>query len=193
MGVAALGYLPAVWGALLQEAIDVAVILNALRVLLPEEREIRLEEHDAELAHRFSAEHLAIRADVEQLRQAADSLGVERAADAIARVRSVHRLLVDEVLPHEQAEDDVLYPALAKVLGGHDPLGPMSRAHAEISHLVRRLGRHSRRRRSGGPDDDRHRRASVALVRAPCDPSTPHDTGGESYLSIAEPETAGPA
>jgi P-type E1-E2 ATPase len=40
MGVAALGYLPAVWGALLQEAIDVAVILNALRVLLPEEREI---------------------------------------------------------------------------------------------------------------------------------------------------------
>ncbi len=48
MGVAALGYLPAVWGALLQEAIDVAVILNALRVLLPEERDVRLEDHDAE-------------------------------------------------------------------------------------------------------------------------------------------------
>ena len=33
MGVAAAGLLPAVWGALLQEVIDVAVILNALRAL----------------------------------------------------------------------------------------------------------------------------------------------------------------
>jgi cation transport ATPase len=33
MMVAALGYLPPVWGALLQEVIDVAVILNALRAL----------------------------------------------------------------------------------------------------------------------------------------------------------------
>ena len=33
MAVAALGYLPPVWGALFQEAIDVAVILNALRAL----------------------------------------------------------------------------------------------------------------------------------------------------------------
>ena len=33
MGVAAVGLLPAVWGALLQEGIDVAVIVNALRVL----------------------------------------------------------------------------------------------------------------------------------------------------------------
>jgi cation transport ATPase len=33
MAVAAAGYLPPVQGALLQEAIDVAVILNALRAL----------------------------------------------------------------------------------------------------------------------------------------------------------------
>ena len=33
MIVAAFGYLPPVWGALLQEVIDVAVILNALRAL----------------------------------------------------------------------------------------------------------------------------------------------------------------
>ena len=35
MAAAAAGLLPAVWGALLQEAIDVAVILNALRALRP--------------------------------------------------------------------------------------------------------------------------------------------------------------
>ena len=33
MLVAAFGYLPPVWGALSQEVIDVAVILNALRAL----------------------------------------------------------------------------------------------------------------------------------------------------------------
>jgi cation transport ATPase len=33
MVVAAFGYLPPVWGALFQEVIDVAVILNALRAL----------------------------------------------------------------------------------------------------------------------------------------------------------------
>jgi cation transport ATPase len=33
MGVAAAGYLPPVSGALLQEAIDLGVILNALRAL----------------------------------------------------------------------------------------------------------------------------------------------------------------
>jgi cation transport ATPase len=33
MGVAAVGYLPPVGGALFQEAIDLAVILNALRAL----------------------------------------------------------------------------------------------------------------------------------------------------------------
>ena len=141
MAVAALGYLPAVWGALLQEAIDVAVILNALRVLVPTKQAIRLHDEDAELAHRFSVEHLAIRADLELLRQAADALGSEPPAQAIARVRHTHALMVDEVLPHEEAEDEVLYPALARVLGGTDPLGPMSRAHAEIAHLTRRLGR----------------------------------------------------
>jgi iron-sulfur cluster repair protein YtfE (RIC family) len=120
-------------------------------------------------------------------------LGVERAADAIARVHSVHRLLVDEVLPHEQAEDHVLYPALAKVLGGHDPLGPMSRAHAEISHLVRRLGRILDDVDPEAPDDDdiaeirRLLYGLHAILRL-------HTTQEEeSYLSLAEPEVAGPA
>ncbi|MCC7475951.1 MAG: cadmium-translocating P-type ATPase [Pirellulales bacterium] len=35
MIVAAYGYLPPVWGALLQEAIDVLAVLNALRIILP--------------------------------------------------------------------------------------------------------------------------------------------------------------
>ena len=41
MVIAAAGYLPAAWGALLQEVIDVAVILNALRSLAPGARTLR--------------------------------------------------------------------------------------------------------------------------------------------------------
>jgi iron-sulfur cluster repair protein YtfE (RIC family) len=188
MGVAAFGYLPPVWGAVLQEVIDVTVILNALRVLLPAERAVRLRDEEAALAHRFSAEHLVIRADVEQIRQAADALGVESVADAIARVHRVHRVLVEEVLPHEQAENEVLYPALTRALGGHDPLGSMSRAHAEISHLVRRLGTLLHDIESSAPDD-----ADVAELRgllyglhAVLQLHTAQED--ESYLSLADEE-----
>ncbi|HEX6519435.1 MAG TPA: heavy metal translocating P-type ATPase [Streptosporangiaceae bacterium] len=138
MGVAAAGLLPAVWGALLQEAIDVAVILNALRALKPPAPEVRLTAADTELTRRFRAEHPAIRADLEQLRTAAQTLGQPGAMD---RVRRVQELLTREVWPHEHAEESDLYPALNRVLGGTDPTATMSRAHAEIAVQIARLGR----------------------------------------------------
>jgi len=138
MAVAAAGLLPAVWGAVLQEAIDVAVILNALRALSPVPPPVRLTAADEDLTRRFRAEHQAIRADTERLRTAAQALGEP---GAIARVRQVHELLTSEVWPHEQAEESNLYPALNRVLGGTDPTAPMSRAHAEIAVQIARLGR----------------------------------------------------
>jgi heavy metal translocating P-type ATPase len=138
MAAAAAGLLPAVWGALLQEAIDVAVILNALRALVPVPPEVRLTTADTDLTRRFRAEHQAIRADTEQLRTAARSLD---GPGAMTQVRHVHELLTREVWPHERAEESSLYPALNRVLGGIDPTAPMSRAHAEIAVQIARLGR----------------------------------------------------
>ena len=69
-------------------------------------------------------------------------------------MREVQRFLVEEVDPHEQAEDRDLYPVLARVLGGTDPTATMSRAHAEIAHLIRRLGRILDDLDPAGPDDD---------------------------------------
>jgi heavy metal translocating P-type ATPase len=138
MAAAAAGMLPAVWGALLQEAIDVAVILNALRALAPVPPQVRLTAADEGLTRRFRAEHQAIRTDTEQLRTAAQSLGEP---GAMSRVRRVHELLSREVWPHEQAEESRLYPALNRVLGGTDPTAPMSRGHAEIAVQIARLGR----------------------------------------------------
>jgi heavy metal translocating P-type ATPase len=140
MGAAALGLLPAVWGALLQEVIDVAVILNALRALRPVASGLRLDAPGSELARRLGDEHRMIRADIERLRVAADALGVVGATDVLSQVRNVHRMLVEEVLPHEATEDEALYPALDRVIGGVNPTGPMSQEHTEIAHQVRRLG-----------------------------------------------------
>jgi heavy metal translocating P-type ATPase len=152
MGVAAVGWLPAAWGALLQEGIDVAVILNALRVVTGPSEQLRLEDEDAIVGRRFSDEHPRLQAQLERLRSAADALGSDPPQAALEQVRSVNRFLVEELLPHEQAEDSELYPVLARVLGGHDSMGTMSRAHAEIGRLVRRLGRLL----DGLPNDDLH-------------------------------------
>ena len=143
MGVAAAGYLPAVWGALLQEGIDVAVILNALRALRPVAAAAPLAPADAALTQRFRAEHLLIRADIEQLRTAADALTTDplAAPAAMTRVRQAHALLTGEIWAHESAEEADLYPALNRLLGGTDPTAPMSRAHAEIAYQIARLGR----------------------------------------------------
>jgi hypothetical protein len=143
MGVAAAGYLPAVWGALLQEGIDVAVILNALRALRPVAAAAPLAPADVALTQRFRAEHQVIRGDIEQLRIAADALTTDPAAApaAMARVRQAHALLTGEIWAHESAEEADLYPALNRLLGGIDPTAPMSRAHAEIAYQIARLGR----------------------------------------------------
>jgi heavy metal translocating P-type ATPase len=143
MAAAAAGLLPAVWGALLQEAIDVTVILNALRALRPPAPVARLTTADAALTSRFRDEHRIIRADIEQIRAAADALtsDPDSGPAAMSRVRQVRDLLAGEVWPHEHAEEADLYPALNRVLGGADPTATMSRAHAEISYQIARLGR----------------------------------------------------
>jgi heavy metal translocating P-type ATPase len=140
MGVALAGGLPAVWGALLQEVIDVTVIANALRAMSPDPSRLRLTDEDIAMGERFRTEHEMIRADIEELRAAADYLGRGQSADTMPRIGDIHRKLVDEVLPHEEAEDRQLYPALDKLLGGVDPTGAMSRAHVEIARQTRQLG-----------------------------------------------------
>ena len=154
MVFAALGALPPTWGAVVQEGIDVAVILNALRVLRDTTAATRLRGDDAVLTRRFSAEHATLRPDVARIRAVADALDQSRPTEALAMVRETHRFLVEELDPHEQAEDATLYPVLARVLGGTDPTGTMSRAHVEISHLIRRVGRVLDDVGPDGPDRD---------------------------------------
>jgi heavy metal translocating P-type ATPase len=154
MLVAACGYLPPVWGAVLQEFIDVLVIMNALRALRDTTSASRLTADEAALARRFSAEHRTLRPDLARIRDVADHLDAARPAQAIGSVRDIYQFLIEELNPHEQAEDHDLYPVLARILGGKDPTATMSRAHVEIAHLIRRLGRVLDDIDPEGPDED---------------------------------------
>jgi heavy metal translocating P-type ATPase len=141
MGFAAAGFIPPTWGALLQEAIDVAVIINALRALRGGGMTPQVPAAQSELAHQFEAEHLVLRPEVERIRSVADELGGDDDRAAVHDAQELHGLLVDELLPHEWAEDERLYPAIARALGGSEPMATMRREHVEIAHQIRRFGR----------------------------------------------------
>jgi soluble P-type ATPase len=186
MIVAAFGLLPPTWGALLQEVIDVAAITNALRVLAVGSAAVQLTKEDAALARRFAAEHAALAADVEQLRTAADAIGVLPDDQAVDKARKAYQLLVAEVGPHEAAEEEELYPVIARVIGGSDPTGPMSRAHIEIAHRIRRIGTllASASSQQSEPDDMADLRRLLYGLHAILRLHNAQEE--ESYLSLAE-------
>jgi heavy metal translocating P-type ATPase len=145
MVAAAAGALPPIGGAVLQEAIDVAVILNALRALhagwWPLRRRQRGRQEAAAEAARVSAEHRTLVPGIQRLRRLADRLdGLEPMA-ARDELETARRFLLDELLPHERREEANLYPVVALQLGGRDATAVMSRAHLEIAHLATSFGR----------------------------------------------------
>ncbi|BBY73292.1 ATPase P [Mycolicibacterium parafortuitum] len=143
MAAAAFGLLPPAAGALLQEAIDVSVILNALRALRPNPRTTVPLPADTEAMLRgFAAEHDELREALAQIRDSADRLAQSPDEAALDSVRRTNRLLVERILPHERAEETALYPALASPLRSGEATATMSRTHAEIQRLADRIGTH---------------------------------------------------
>jgi heavy metal translocating P-type ATPase len=141
MGFAAAGYLAPVLGALVQEAIDVAAILNALRALWGRDRgpvapaalqRVRSEIHE---------EHRKLRPRLEGLRRLADRLDSLDGPAAREELDGALALLQGDVLEHHREEDERLYPEIARALGDDHSLLPMGHAHQEIEHLVRYFAR----------------------------------------------------
>lgn len=151
MAAAAYGLVPPAGGALLQEAIDVAVIVNALRALRADQATRPALPPAAEaLIHRFASEHDDLQDVLEAVRSAADRLSDSPDPQALGAVEEAHRLLTDRLLPHEYAEEHELYPALAPALGGPEATATMSRAHTEIERLSHRIATHLQLARAGG-------------------------------------------
>lgn len=140
MVFAALGYLPALAGALLQELIDVAVILNALRVLrLGTERGRRTMLPDE--VNKLKQEHnqlMPVIDHVAWLAEQVDRMPLDTLRKEVAQVNAALR---DRVLPHESHDDSALYPLVARMIGGEDPMASMSSTHREIFRLSRVIER----------------------------------------------------
>ncbi|WP_405095071.1 heavy metal translocating P-type ATPase [Micromonospora sp. NBC_01412] len=155
MLVAAAGKLPPVAGAFLQEGIDVVVILNALRALGGGLRRRDVPAATGELLDRYAGEHGGVRDVLAGLRDTADLVATHPdSPDCVPALREVHRRLVGQVLPHEAAEEQHLYPALAGPLGGDEATSTMSRGHVEIRRLVDGIGGHLAQAGAGPPRPD---------------------------------------
>ncbi len=140
MLVAAFGWLPPVWGALLQELIDVAVIINALRALLAGYGESRVRALPADLVQELHAEHDTLLPVLDRIDAASQALGSQPDVATRQELEDIARMLSDTLLPHEREDEERLYPKLAQALRGIDPMAAMSRTHREIFHLARLYG-----------------------------------------------------
>jgi heavy metal translocating P-type ATPase len=136
MFAGAFGLFLPVAGALIQELIDVASILNALRALGGGGRPSGARE-PTDVAERFRAEHREFAPELMRVRSVADRLG-QLPPEEVRRELEAVRLFVVERLPqHEEEEEAAVYPVVARLMGGEDPMSSMARAHIEISHLAR--------------------------------------------------------
>jgi len=140
MLAAALGWLQPVPAAMVQEAIDVAVILNALRALLPAHRRSagHLTTEDGLLLHH---DHRALIFQLDRLRSIADALDEAELDAAASLIAEANHVVQDQVVAHERDDEGAIYPRLAKLMRESHGLSAMSRAHREILHLARLLDR----------------------------------------------------
>ena len=140
MLAAAFGYLSPVAGALVQEGIDAAVILNALRALGPG-LQLRQRQIPVETLRALSEDHEIMRVALDRLRAIADSLDDTTPVLAVTLITEAASLATIQIANHERADEAVVYPSLGRLHVDPSGLGAMSRAHREILHLSRLLSR----------------------------------------------------
>ncbi|HEX9123983.1 MAG TPA: heavy metal translocating P-type ATPase [Actinomycetota bacterium] len=133
----AFGLLKPVAGAIVQEAIDVAVILNALRALGGDRVVRRRAGFTSNVGDRFREEHREFMPWLARIRTVADRLETYPPAEAYAELEQIRWFLTERLVKHEEEEEAAVYPVVSKLMGGEDPMGTMARAHLEIEHLSR--------------------------------------------------------
>ncbi len=140
MLAATVGWLAPVPAAIVQEVIDVAVILNALRALSPAHSHVR-QSMPAATGRELHRSHVALIGSLDRLRSIADALDDATAESATALIVEANAVVQKQVVEHERDDEGRVYPRLAKVLMDGYGLSAMSRAHREILHLARLLAR----------------------------------------------------
>ncbi len=84
-------------------------------------------------------EHRELVPEIEKLRLVANRVGAISPAELRWELEQVHEFLAHHLIPHARAEDEVLYPAVARAMGSEQATETMSRDHAEVVHLTEEL------------------------------------------------------
>jgi hemerythrin len=151
MVAASFGYLPPVQGALLQEAIDVAVILNALRALAAPlgANSHRLSNENLLV---LEAEHAALADVVDDISTTAERVQHLPKKELMDELRRLSDQLVERLLPHEK-QDEQIYANLRQQSKAPNALAGMSRTHMEIQCQIHNLITLRNALAEGGPTD----------------------------------------
>ena len=140
MAFAAFGFLPPIAGAVTQEIIDVAVILNALRALTSP-RASHAHKMPVSAGTALRLDHERIETALDHLREIADALDYSDVNCAATLILEADKIVGQQIVEHERNDEGTVYPQVAKYLADRHGLGAMSRAHREIIHLARLLRR----------------------------------------------------
>jgi heavy metal translocating P-type ATPase len=151
MGLAAAGFIAPIDGALLQEAIDILVILNALRALGGRAVGIPSSPEMTRIAQKLAMSHRALRPKLGELAALAVQLDELSAGEARSRFEQMQQMLETELLPHEEDEQRTAYPLIEKLLSRENPTGPLVQTHYEIRRLSRLYGRLVKQLPPSGP------------------------------------------
>ena len=95
-------------------------------------------DHPMQLLH---DKHRGLLPSVETLQEVADAVGAIPIAALRQRVSDIHAFLSQRLIPHAQAEEQVVYPLVARTLGTVDATSLMGRDHIEIRRLTDELAR----------------------------------------------------
>jgi len=140
MLAAVLGWLMPVPAAIVQEVIDVAVILNALRALTPAYGHVG-GHMTAATGRELHRNHVSLIGNLDRLRSIVDTLDDATPQNGAALIAEANKLVQEQVVAHERDDEGHVYPQLAGILKESHGLSAMSRAHREILHLARLLAR----------------------------------------------------
>jgi iron-sulfur cluster repair protein YtfE (RIC family) len=84
-------------------------------------------------------EHKELIPHIERILEVANSIPEAPLEQIGAGVREVYEFLAYHLIPHAQAEEAALYPAVQKALGSPEATRTMSRDHVEVGEYVKEL------------------------------------------------------
>jgi iron-sulfur cluster repair protein YtfE (RIC family) len=84
-------------------------------------------------------EHQELLPQIEQLRAVADMVGDVPIAELRPHIDTAYRFLTEHLIPHAYAEDQALYPVVARLMGAPQATATMSRDHVAVGQLTQEL------------------------------------------------------